>query len=100
MGWFFNQWVYGTEIPTYEFSYQLSDAGGGETGLSMTITQSGVSETFQMRVPVHCIINGAQRLLGTIQVIGTKPYTINVKLPTRPEKVLVDEHSLLANIRQ
>jgi hypothetical protein len=101
MEWFFNQWVYGTDIPTYDFKYQLSDAGDGQTQLSMTITQSGVSEAFQMRLPVHGVINGSSRHMGTIQVVGTKPYTVNAKLPVRPEKIILDaERSILADIRQ
>lgn len=101
MGWFFKQWVYGTEIPTYDFSYKLSDAGGGQTELAVTITQSGVSEDFRMRLPVYLTISGSQRYLGAIQVTGTKPYSTSIKLPLRPEKVTLDpSHSILANIRQ
>ncbi|MBN1568211.1 MAG: hypothetical protein JXA73_10215 [Acidobacteria bacterium] len=101
MEWFFNQWVYGVEIPSYDFKYQLTDAGGGQTDLSMTITQSRVSENFRMRLPLQCVINGSSRHLGTIQIIGTKPYTVNIKLPVRPEKVILDgERSILAEIHQ
>ena len=27
MDWFFNEWVYGIEMPSYRFDYQLSDGG-------------------------------------------------------------------------
>lgn len=30
MDWFFNEWIYGTEMPSYRFEYQLS----GGTNLS------------------------------------------------------------------
>ena len=101
MDWFFDQWVYGADIPAYKFSYKLSDAGGGQTELSMTITQSEVPETFKMRLPVYLVVNGAQRRLGVIRVSGSKPYTASIKLPMRPEKVLLDpEHSILASIDQ
>jgi hypothetical protein len=101
MDWFFNQWVYGAETPNYDFSYQLTDAGDGQTELSMTITQSGVSETFQMRLPVYVTVSGSPRFLGTVPVVGTKPYKVSLKLPVRPEKVLLDPmRSILANIHQ
>jgi hypothetical protein len=101
MDWYFKQWVYGSEIPTYDFSYKLSDAGSGQTELALTITQSGVSEDFRMRLPVYVTISGSQRYLGTIQVTGTKPYSTGIKLPLRPEKITLDPgHSILANIRQ
>jgi aminopeptidase N len=101
MDWFFDQWVYGTDIPSYKFSYKLSNSEDGQTDLSMTITQSDVPETFKMRLPIYATINGSQRRLGVIRVTGTKPYTVSIKLPTRPEKVQLDpEHSILAHIDQ
>src|SRR5207253_138814 len=44
LDWFFNEWVYGTEMPSYRFEYQL---GADGTTLSGKITQSGVSETLR-----------------------------------------------------
>jgi len=100
MDWFFNQWVYGTEIPQYEFNYQLKDAGQGKTELSMSVTQSGVSESFLMRVPVDAIINGQPRRLGLVSVKGSRTVTGKVMLPLRPEKVVLDaEKSILCTVR-
>src|SRR5437879_1811142 len=50
MDWFFNEWVYGTEMPSYKFDYQL---GGDGATVSGRITQSGVSDNFKMLVPVY-----------------------------------------------
>jgi len=101
MDWFFDQWVYGTDIPSYKFSYKVSDTADGQTDLSMTITQSDVPESFKMRLPVYATVNGSLRRLGVIRVAGTKPYTVSIKLPVRPEKVQLDpEHSILAHIDQ
>jgi aminopeptidase N len=55
MEWFFEQWVYGSETPEYDFSYRLSDAEGGQTELTMTLTQSKVSESFRMQC--HCTLS-------------------------------------------
>jgi len=101
MDWFFNQWVYGSEIPRYTFSYKLSDAGAGQTELAMTLVQSDVSSDFRMRLPLFALVDGTQRYLGNIQINGTEPYNAVVKLPMKPEKVLLDpDHSILAEIRQ
>ncbi len=51
MDWFFNQWVYGTEVPAYKFEYSLAPSGD-KTVLSGRITQSGVSDSFRMRIPL------------------------------------------------
>lgn len=101
MDWFFNEWVYGAETPSYEFSYHLANAEGGQTELSMSLTQSGVSESFQMALPVYQVVKGEQQFLRLIGVTGTKPAKTSIKLPARPDKILLDpERSILAEIHQ
>jgi Peptidase family M1 domain len=52
MSWFFNQYVYGTALPTYSLAHTVS-AEGGQTVVTMKITQSGVSDGFRMLVPIY-----------------------------------------------
>ena len=97
MEWFFDEWVYGTEIPHYELSYQLKPGDGGKTLLQATVTQSGVSDQFLMRVPIYIYVNGQPRRLGLVSVKGSNTTNGNIPLPFRPEKVTLDEyHSILA----
>jgi hypothetical protein len=101
MEWFFDQWVYGTYTPTYNFSYQLADDGNGQTEASITLAQSDVPESFHMELPVYITLKGEPQYLGRIGVTGTKPLKTSVKLPVRPEKVLLDPNrSILAEIHQ
>ncbi len=98
---FFNQWVYGMEVPRYEFSYQLKDGGGGKTVLQFALTQSEVSDSFVMRVPIYAYINGNPRRLGFISLKGPTTSTGEVPLPFSPEKVTADEtHSILCTMKQ
>jgi aminopeptidase N len=101
MGWFFNEWIYGTETPRYEFRYGLKDAGGGKTVLHMSLTQAGVSDSFFMKVPVYLWIQGAPHRLGLLSVKGPTSTTADVTLPVHPDKVTLDEfHTILAEERQ
>jgi hypothetical protein len=101
MEWFFNQWVYGTEVPHYEFSYQLKDGGGGKTLLQYALTQSEVSDSFFMKMPIYAHINGNPRRLGFITVKGPTTSRGEVPLPFRPEKVTADEyHSVLCTLKE
>ncbi len=34
LDWFFDEWVYGTQVPRYHFDYQLSPAGPGQSELT------------------------------------------------------------------
>ena len=101
MDWFFNEWVYGTETPHYDFSYDLKDAGPGKTLLHVSLSQSEVSDSFLMRVPLYVHVNGTPRLLGFLRVKGPNTATADVTLPIRPEKVTLDEyHSILSTVKQ
>jgi aminopeptidase N len=101
MDWFFNEWVYGTETPHYDFKYNLTDMGGGKTKLDMSLTQSEVSGSFRMEVPVGIVINGQPHRLAFVGVEGLRTVTGSVVLPIRPEKVVLDaDRSILCTVQQ
>jgi hypothetical protein len=79
MDWFFNEYVYGTEMPTYRFEYQLSNGG---TTISGNITQSGVSDRFKMIVPIYVDYGKGFSKLGSATLIGNSSVALkDVKLP-------------------
>lgn len=89
MDWFFNQWVYGTEVPAYKFEYQLTSSGG-KTILSGRITQSGVSDNFRMRVPVWVDFGKGWARLGAATIIGNSSTDLpNIPLAQQPKKVAI-----------
>jgi len=101
MDWFFNEWVYGAETPIYDFKYQLKPGDGGKTVLSVSLKQSGVSDSFQMRVPLYAFVGGQPRRLGLLRIQGNNTFTGDLPLPFQPEKITLDEmHSILGTIRQ
>jgi len=78
LDWFFNQWVYGTEIPSYRFEYQL---GADGLTLSGRITQSGVSDNFKMLVPIYLDTGKGWVRVGAANVTGNASVELgNVKL--------------------
>jgi hypothetical protein len=101
MNWFFTQWVYGTAIPKYNFAYHILDAGDGQAQVGITIAQSGVPNSFQMALPLYAVVKGETKYVGLISVAGNGPIKTSIKLPIRPEKLLLDPgHSILAEIDQ
>jgi aminopeptidase N len=52
MGWFFNQWVYGTAIPEYTFSYESEPTEDGKYSVVCHVEQEKVPDNFQMMVPI------------------------------------------------
>ncbi|MBK7598005.1 MAG: hypothetical protein IPJ07_05560 [Acidobacteria bacterium] len=94
MDWFFRQWVYGTEIPRYKMEYWYEPAGGSEVSLNFTITQSDVSPTFKMIVPVYVDFDGNIVRLGDVSISGSGTSQVyKVKLPRRPKRVMINYYN-------
>ena len=85
MDWFFNQWVYGTEVPSYKLEYSIE----GDT-VSGRITQSGVSDNFAMLVPVYVDLGKGWMRLGAATVRGNTSVELGkIKMPQPPKKLAV-----------
>jgi carboxypeptidase family protein/peptidase M1-like protein len=93
MDWFFNEYVYGTEMPSYKFEYQLN----GNT-LSGRVTQSGVSDNFGMLVPVYVDYGKGWVRLGAATITGNSSTDLtNVKLPQAAKRATIcAENDVLA----
>lgn len=86
MDWFFNQWVYGTEVPNYRFEYQVASDGS----LSGRITQGGVSDKFVMPVPVYVDFGKGWIKLGSARLIGNSSVELkDIKLPAAPKRATI-----------
>jgi hypothetical protein len=83
MDWFFNEWVYGTEVPAYKFQYNVSQDGT----LNAKLTQSGVSDDFVMLVPIYIDMGKGWAKIGSATVAGNTSVDINLKLPSVPKHV-------------
>jgi aminopeptidase N len=93
LDYFFNQWVYGTDIPTLTSSLEASDAGGGKYRISGTITQAGVPAEFRTRVPIYLDLgNDRVARLGSLAVTGATSVKVNVTvpLPQKPRRVFIN----------
>lgn len=83
LDWFFNEWVYGTEVPSYRFEYQVN----GDT-LSGHLTQSGVSDKFRMLVPIYVDFGQGWLRLGAATVVGNSTVDIPpIKMPQPLKRV-------------
>jgi hypothetical protein len=83
MDWFFNQWVYGTQIPAYRMEYQVASDGM----FTAKVTQSGVSDDFVMLVPIYIDMGKGWIKLGSARIVGNSSVEIkSIKLPAVPKK--------------
>jgi len=93
LDWFFNEYVYGTELPHYEISGDFTNANG-ETNMHLKVTQSNVSKDFIMLVPIYLKLENGRtvRILNlTMQGDTVFDRTVQLgKVPSEPKKVLLN----------
>jgi aminopeptidase N len=87
LDWFFDEWVYGTQVPKYHFESQFTAADGGKVKLHVTVTQSDVDERFAMLVPVFADFGEGMIRLGQIGIAGNTSRSVDILLPSQPKKV-------------
>jgi aminopeptidase N len=92
LDWFFDEWVYGTQVPKYHFEYQLIPAEDGKVKLHMTITQSEVDEHFVMLVPVFVDFGKGLVRIGQFGVAGNSSRSTDVMLPAKPKTVVLNAY--------
>lgn len=87
MDWFFNQFVYGTDLPAYHFEGDVRPNGEG-ANLHIKLTQSGVGPAFRMLVPVYLeFTDGKVTRLGAVKMIGSTTEDRTIPLPKLPGSV-------------
>ena len=82
MDWFFNEYVYGTQLPTYKLESSFDIGADGDVVFNAKLTQSNVDENFRMLVPLYLeLADGNTVYLGHARISGNSP--IEQKIPLR-----------------
>ena len=99
MDWFFREWVYGTEVPSYRMDYSLAPEPGGKFMFTAKVTQSGVSDRFLMGVPIYFDFDGHIMRAGSVALLGNMTSSeVKLRLPKKPKRVLLNAmHDVLAS---
>lgn len=66
MGWFFDQYVYGTDIPLYKVAYKTKKTNEDKTIITLRVRQEGVPENFKMYVPFKLVFKND--MIGRIRI--------------------------------
>lgn len=89
LNWFFQQWVYSTDLPKYRLEYGFEPREGGGVNLVGTLYQENVPKEWFMPLPLVLEFDGGQGARGTIYALG--PTTaVKVPLPAQPRRVRLD----------
>lgn len=90
MDWFFGQWVYGTEIPTYRVAYRVAPEDG-QYRVTLRVDQEDVAEDFQMYVPVTVDLGQNRQGRFRVRVRGPRSEIALPLLPAEPKGLKFNE---------
>jgi len=101
MTWFFDQWVYGSDIPTYTFTYKIApDTGSGKFRADLHVEQADVPDDFRMYVPLEIEYGTGQKQYVRL-LIDQPVVDLPLVLPSKPKKLRFNPFlSVLAEVKQ
>lgn len=91
LGWFFDQWVKGTGIPTYHWSWTSEPAEEGRYRLILKVRQEGVPSTFQMYIPIRVDFGDGKLVRFRVQIKGETCEPAIPLMPLKPRKVIFND---------
>jgi hypothetical protein len=81
MDWFFDEYVYGTALPSYKLDYTFDKNSDGDVVFGFKVTQSAVDEKFRMLVPIYLeLAEGRTMFLGRVRLTGNNSSEAKVPL--------------------
>jgi len=97
LDWFWNQWLYGTEIPIVRWSHSVDRAEDGSYLLTVKAEQDNTD--YVMPIPVYVHMKDGKTLDAPLIMQG-KTGEMKVKLRSKPSSVtLNDNHEALIRLR-
>lgn len=102
LDWFFDQWIEGTEMPTYRWSQQVEQGDDGQYRVKLRVRQEGVPPEFRAYVPVTIELDGDR--VGRLRVLVTgadSEIVLPLALPEKPKRVVFNDLAgVLAEVKE
>ncbi len=92
LDWFFREWVWGTQVPRYNFKYEVQPTEGGKFKVHAEIAQSEVDDNFAMFVPIYADFGDGMVRLNQLAIAGNSTRTMNFLVDRRPKKVAINAY--------
>lgn len=99
MRWFFEQWVYGVDVPTYIYATAITEEPEGYF-VELTVTQEDVEPDFLAFIPVGIELPDSRKM-EVVSMTGRQRTFRLGPFPVRPERVRFNDYDgVLARVRQ
>jgi hypothetical protein len=81
MDWFFNEYVYGTQLPSYQMNATFEKNADGDVVMNVKMSQSNVDDKFRMLIPIYLeLANGNMVFLGRARLTGNNSFDQKIPL--------------------
>ncbi len=100
MDWFFNQWIYGTEIPKYEYAIESEESDDETYRLNIAVRQNENQKLLQMPIPVEVRYDDDT---SEYFIIEMEQYLVHreILLKKEPDDIIINPlHSVLAELEE
>ena len=101
MGWFFDQWVYGVDVPTYRVDLDVSRVVDRPAPFVLhgRIRQEDVPDGFRMPVPIRLTFDDRPPIVRRV-LVDAPEVRVELPLPVRPADIEFNAgHAVLARVR-
>ena len=100
MGWFFDQWIYGTALPTYRVAHRTEPIEGGQFRVRLQVQQDGVPDNFVAYVPVTLDLGKDRVARVRVKVAGPRSELELPPMPAEPRAVRFNDlEGVLAEVK-
>ena len=89
LSWFFKQWVWQTQLPTYRLEYGIDNRADGTVAINGTLFQDNAPDDWAMPLPLVLKFAGGKTEHRTLLARGPKQ-PVTLMLSQRPESVELD----------
>jgi Peptidase family M1 domain len=97
MDWFFNEYVYGTALPTYTFEGFFDKGPNDVIQAHLKLAQSKVDDNFRMLVPIYVeLADGRTVFFGRAKISGNSTWEQIVPIPglkDMPKRALINQYN-------
>ena len=100
MGWFFDQWVLGTALPTYRVAWRSEPMNDGQYRVRLQVAQDGVPDDFLAYVPVTLDLGKDRSARLRVKVTGASSELELPPMPAAPKSVKFNDfEGVLADVK-
>lgn len=101
MSWFFRQWIYGSDIPTYRVAKNITPMADGKFQVMLRVDQERVPPEFLSYVPVTIDLGNNQFARVRVKVTGARSEISLPPMPAKPKSVRFDDmDGVLAEVKE